>query len=55
MEDTKITVCDNCYQASCWQGIFMCQEADFAGTIDLPIWVLSKLGLEHPDYWNKEE
>lgn len=29
-----VTVCDRCLQASCWEGIFMCDEAQFAGTVE---------------------
>lgn len=46
-----ITVCDKCLQASCWQGIFMCDEAQFAGTVEKTIDELKALNLEHPDYW----
>src|SRR4030042_3599611 len=28
-----ITVCDKCFMASCWHGIFMCQDAQNAGTV----------------------
>jgi len=54
-EDKMVTVCDKCYRVSCWKGIFMCQEADFAETIDLPLWILRKLNLEHPSYWERGE
>ena len=53
-EDRKVTICNKCYQASCWQGIFMCQEAQYAGTINLPLWILRKLNLEHPNYWRSK-
>lgn len=45
-----ITVCDKCLQASCWQGIFMCQESKFAGTVQKPRMELTRLNLEHSDY-----
>jgi hypothetical protein len=32
-KEPTITVCDKCLQASCWQGIFMCQESAHAGTV----------------------
>lgn len=52
MDDTrKVTVCDACSQASCWNGIFMCQESDHAGTVDLTVGELKILDLEHSDYW----
>ena len=46
-----ITVCDKCLQASCWQGAFMCDEAQFAGTIEKTIEELKELNLESSDYW----
>lgn len=54
-KNIRITVCDNCFLATCWQGKFMCDEAIESGTIDLPIWVLEKLDLEHPDHWKRIE
>ncbi len=49
-----ITVCDKCLQASCWQGVFMCDESQAAGTVEKTIKELTKLGLEHPSYWGKQ-
>jgi len=49
-----ITVCDNCLQASCWHGIFMCDNSRYAGTIEKTIEELEILNLEHSDYWFKE-
>ncbi len=46
-----ITVCDHCLCASCWQGLFLCDEAYGAGTIDKPRAELVALGREHPSYW----
>jgi len=54
-DERIITVCSKCFQASCWQGKFMCQEAQNAGTVDVPVWVLEKLNLEHPDNWENED
>lgn len=51
--DRKITVCDHCLQASCWQGIFLCEESREAGTTEKTVAELAKLGLESPDYWFK--
>ncbi len=48
-----ITVCDKCLQASCWQGIFMCDLAQNAGTVEKTREELTALALEHPDYWRK--
>ncbi len=33
--DEEITVCGQCYQASCWQGKFMCDEAQNANTVEM--------------------
>ncbi len=49
--NNKVTVCDVCLTAGCWQGIFMCEKARSAGTIEKTIAELKKLALEHPDYW----
>jgi len=51
--DRKITVCSECLQASCWLGIFMCQESKFAGTCEKTVAELRVLGRESPDYWFK--
>ena len=48
-----VTVCDKCHQASCWQGVFMCEESRDAGTVEKTVEELTKLGFEHPDFWNK--
>jgi len=53
-EMTFVTVCSECLQASCWQGIFMCDKARTAGTVQRPIAELRKLDLEHEDYYLKE-
>ena len=53
-DDRKVTVCAACKMATCWQGIFMCQESQHANVIDLPISELKKLDLEHPSYWSVE-
>lgn len=31
--EEKITVCDACLMACCWQGRFMCDDARDAGTV----------------------
>ena len=53
--DQKVTVCDNCLMASCWQGIFMCDEAQGAGTVQMSRRELVKLGREHTDYMKTDE
>mgnify|MGYP006908191874 CR=1 FL=1 len=45
------TVCDQCLRASCWQGMFMCDEARTAGTMDLDVRYLAMKALESPSYW----
>ena len=50
-----ITVCNACYTAACWQGVFMCQHARNAGTIQKPRHELEKLALEHPSYLKTDE
>jgi hypothetical protein len=45
-----VTVCDNCKQSSCWQGLFMCSESQSAGTIDIPLESLLIMRLEHESY-----
>lgn len=46
-----VTVCDACLQASCWQGLFFCNKAHAAGTVERSVEELIKLDLEHPSYW----
>jgi len=53
--DQKVTVCDKCLRASCWQGIFMCDESQTAGTIQKTRRELLKLGKEHTDYIKTDE
>ena len=30
----KVTVCDKCLKASCWQGVYMCNDTRNAGTVE---------------------
>lgn len=53
MAASTITVCDKCLQASCWQGMFICDESVTAGVVEKSIDELEKLGLEHSDYWKE--
>jgi hypothetical protein len=48
-----VTVCDNCLQASCWQGEFYCDNYKTAGTTEKTRKELAKLALESSDYWMK--
>jgi len=50
----KITVCDKCLMASCWQGLFMCDDSKFAGTVEKTIDELKELNLEHSSYWKTD-
>ncbi len=52
-DDYRVTVCDRCLQASCWQGEFMCDDAREAGTIVKTVGELRKLHREHEDYWKR--
>jgi hypothetical protein len=50
-----ITVCDKCFRASCWHGVFMCDKSITAGTIQKTAAELRKLNVEHSDYYSKRE
>lgn len=52
IDNRGVTVCDRCLQASCWQGIFMCEDSETAGTVDLPRSTLRMLDRENEDYWS---
>lgn len=44
MKDSdKIIVCNECLRASCWQGIFMCDNAKKAGIIENPVGIMSTI------------
>lgn len=49
-----ITVCDQCLQASCWQGIFYCDDYKAAGTVQKTRAELAALNREHPSYWKTD-
>jgi hypothetical protein len=49
-----ITVCDHCLQASCWQGIFYCDDYKTAGTTQKTRKELAKLFRESSDYWKSD-
>lgn len=51
--DRKVTVCDACLQASCWQHIFCCDRYKTAGTRELTVSQLRELSGENPEYWFK--
>lgn len=52
-ETDLVIVCDECLQASCWLGEFMCEESRDAGTTEKSVKELRKLGYEHSDYWKR--
>jgi hypothetical protein len=54
-DDDLITVCAACLQASCWQGIFMCQQSQNANIIQKTRRELKALGREHPSYWKTDK
>lgn len=47
----KITVCDSCLMACCWQGQMYCDNAKSAGTVDKTLAELHSLNREHPSWW----
>jgi hypothetical protein len=50
--DRPVTVCASCERACCWQGQFMCDEADMAGTNEFPVRSLRERPRgEHYSYW----
>jgi hypothetical protein len=54
-DDDLITVCAACLQASCWQGIFMCQQSQNADIVQKTRRELKALNLEHPSYWKTDK
>ena len=56
--DRKVTVCDKCLCACCWQGEFMCDDAKGAGTVDKTVRELFALNApcvrENSEYWFKD-
>jgi hypothetical protein len=50
-----ITVCDACLRASCWHGLFLCEDYQTAGTTQKTVRELRKLDLEHADYYSRKE
>lgn len=51
--DSKITVCAECIEASCWLGEFMCEGSRNAGVIQKTVEELIRETGEHPSYWKK--
>ena len=50
-----VTVCDACLRAACWHGIFMCDEARDAGTVEKTVAELRALKREHSSYYSVRE
>ena len=54
-KDYWVTVCSVCRRACCWHGMFMCDEAVGAGTVDVRASQLRKENNgEHPSYYSRE-
>jgi hypothetical protein len=53
--NAKITVCDACLRACCWQGEFMCDYSDMASTTERSVAQLraGRHG-ENEQYWAKD-
>ncbi|MGD0968652.1 MAG: hypothetical protein ABR949_10225 [Candidatus Aquilonibacter sp.] len=51
----KVTVCDACLCASCWQGVFYCGQYRTAGTKQMTVTALRRLKREHESYWSASE
>ena len=49
-----ITVCDQCFRASCWQGVFYCDKSKTAGTVKKTRRELNEKRLEHPSWWKTD-
>ncbi len=54
-KDYWVTVCDRCFMAVCWHGVFSCQESQFAGTTRKRASELRQLNLEHPGNYSRSE
>ena len=53
-DDYLVTVCDHCLTASCWHGVFMCDMAQGAGTVNMRASTLRKLDMESPDNYSRD-
>lgn len=53
--EEKITVCDKCNRACCWQGQFMCDSAQHAGTVQKTrAQLIAERADEHPRWWKTD-
>lgn len=50
--DYWVTVCDHCLRASCWHGLFFCDDYTDAGTVEKKASELRKLKKEHSSYFS---
>ena len=50
-EQPLVTVCDSCFRASCWHGMFYCNNYQSAGTVEKTPEELTALNTEHHSYW----
>jgi len=50
-----VTVCSNCLRACCFQGIFLCDNFQIAGTVEKTVKELKELNLENSCYWENED
>lgn len=46
-----ITVCSECFRASCWHGDFFCDAYRTAGLVKKGERELERLAVEHPSYY----
>lgn len=51
----EVLVCSRCLRASCWYGELMCDDAQSAGLVVIPVDELHKLHREHPSYWTRDK
>ena len=51
----EVTVCAACLTASCWRGMFMCDEAFYADVRTMTVAELDRLGREHPSNYRQVE
>lgn len=51
IEQELVTVCSKCLRASCFQGLFFCEDYKTAGTLEKTVKELLELKLEHSDYF----
>jgi len=50
-----VTVCDKCFNASCWHGELMCEESRSAGTVEKTVGWLMENSTEDPSWYSVEK